>query len=358
MSLSLVIDGQEYNRAKSVSVFRDVRKFAGFFEATLSADEFNNVPVKRSSAIKVINSVGGTIFNGYVDELSVFQGIDQHEIKISGRDITSDLIDSTLVTKKFNGPIEFEALCRQVISEQGVNISILNLAGSLKRIEKTELVSGDIGQGAMEFLDTYAARVQAILTTNDDGRLLILRSDQAANSGLTFLRQRGAIGNIKQSSIRFSNVATFGRYVARSQVAPGNQDVTLETKDLVNQSGSVQDFSFRKSRFFEFVAETPMNSEELKGRADLEANVRRASSVEYSFVAQGDVPSVGINTLVRVTDDTCGVDDNLLVSSVRRVFSQSGTVTVMQCTLSDAYSLSAKKTQIEASRSTADGSFN
>ncbi len=338
MTLRIVSGGITYERAKSILVSRDIRNYTGQFRATLAVDQRSVIGL--GADIRILNSVGGTIFNGYVDRLEVTQEPGIHEVRLSGRDKTSDLVDSALVEKQFVGPMEFEALCRLVISKQKAPIEVLNLATDLRQIEKTELVSGEIGQKAMDFLDSYAARVQALLTTNDDGRLLILRSDQAASSGLSLVRQAdNPLTNVLRSSASLRNDRLFGSYAARSQVAPAGEEVALTAPELVTQVGRASDPSARPSRFMEFVAETPMDAQALRDRAELERNVRRADSLSYRARIQGDAPELAINTTTRVLDDLCGIDDELIVSSITRSFATGGTVTDIDCTFQDSYSL-------------------
>ena len=166
MSLIATVNGTSYTRATSISVSRSLRNLVGWFELTSSADERNALPIKIGDRIEIASG-GQVLLTGFVEQLSVRQSASSHEIKISGRDITADLVDSTLKTKTFKGPIALDALIKRVLEAQGLSsIKVVSEAEALRQIEANELVNGEIGQPAFEFLETYARHVQAVLTTS------------------------------------------------------------------------------------------------------------------------------------------------------------------------------------------------
>ncbi len=359
MTLAVVVNGTRFTRAKSISVSRSLRSFAGWFDIVSSADENDRLPIKINDRVQIISGRADVLLTGYIERLRVRQNADAHELNVGGRDITADLIDSTLRTKVFNGPIGFQQLVTNVLREQDLaSIRVINEAGQLGEIKASELISGEIGESAFAFLERYARRVQVILTSNEDGAVLIMRAG-ATDSGVQLIRQAGNQGNnILASSVEINVAGRFGNYACQGQLAPAGTDFAGTTQETVAQSGTARDRGIRSGRFFEFEAETSMDSNACGDRAKLEANIRRAGSLNYRATVQGVPASLKLNRRVRVVDDFCSINDTLLISEIEHRFDMGGTTTEIGCTFRDAFTLEEELDLATAARSDAGGSFS
>lgn len=359
MTLAVVVNGTLFTRAKAIRVSRSLRSFAGWFDIVSSADENDRLPIKINDRVQIVSGTSDVLLTGFIERLRVRQNAGAHEISVGGRDITADLIDSTLKTKQFNGPIGYQQLVLNVLREQGLgSIRVVNEAGQLGEIKASELVSGEIGESAFGFLERYARRVQVILTTNEDGAVLIMRAG-ATDSGVQLIRQAdNQSNNILESSIDVNVAGRFGEYACQGQLSPAGTDFAGSTQEATAQSGTASDRAIRSGRFFEFEAETAMDSSACRDRGRLEANVRRARSLDYRAAVQGVPTSLKLNRLVRVLDDFCAINDTLLVSEIEHRFDLGGTVTEIGCTFRDAFTLQEELELNTAARSQAGGSFS
>lgn len=340
MSLSAVVNGVVYTRAKEVRVERSIRNFNGWFTIVSSADELDRFPIRIGDRVQIIAGLTDVLFTGFVERLRIRQDAGTHDIIVSGRDITADLVDSALVTKQFAGPIAFDGLVNRVMQEQGAIYPLDVQVASLGRINETELISGEIGETAFEFLERYARRVQVLMTTSEDGAVSILRGGQAV-TGISLQHVPGLPGNnLIMSEIDLNYTNRFNQYSCLSQISPAGQSEGVSTRDLVTQSGSSIDGDIRSSRFHEFKAETAMDSAACGERAKLENNLMQAKAFRYRGVLQGANASLRPNRTIAVRDSICGVRDTLLISDVRFSFKLgSGTTTDVECTLKDAFSV-------------------
>lgn len=359
MSLAALVNGTLYSRAKGIRVSRSLGAFAGFFEIVSSADENQRLPIRINDRIQIVTGFGQVLLTGFVEALSVRQDAGTHEIRASGRDITADLIDSTLKTKQFNGPIGFLDLITRVLQAQGLgSIKVVNQAGQLAEIKESELIAGEIGESAFGFLERYARRVQAILTTNEDGAILVMRAGTARAQGALTRQTGNPLNNIIESSIDLNVASRFGAYSCQSQLAPAGVNFEGTAEQVIEQSGGASDAGVRASRFFEFEAETAMDAQACRDRARLEANIRRARSLSYQATVQGVPNAFRINRLVPVRDDFCGINATLLISEIEHRFDMGGTTTGLGCTFSDAFSLEEKLATTTAARQETGGGFS
>jgi len=358
MTLRVIANGTPYSQAKSISVRRSVRNFLGWFEIASSADENNRLPINVNDRVQIVTDDGDVLLTGYVERLRVQQNAGSHEIVVSGRDITADVVDSTLVTKQFNGPIAFLDLLTRVLSEQGLSsISVVNEAGALGQIKESELLSGEIGESAYDLIERYARRVQALITTNEDGAILVMRSGSVTAPASLVRVDRNPLNNILESTVEIDVSGRYSAYRCQSQLAPAGANFDATASETTAQSGDASDNKIRSGRFFEFEAETVMDADACADRVALEANVRRARSLNYSATVQGVPAAFKINRLVPVRDDFCGVNATLLISEIEHRFDLRGTVTVIGCTFSDAFSLEAEQSAASAARSETGGGF-
>ena len=165
--------------------------------------------------------------------------------------------------------------------------------------------------------------------------------------------------NILESSIEINQAERFADYVCQSQRPDADdQQSALAEQQSVAQSGSARDGSIRSGRFFEFEAGTTLESQACKDAAALEANVRRAASLEYSATVQGVPADLQINRLIGVRDDFAGIVDQLLVTDVEHRFDlDNGTRTTISATVSDAFTLEAARDRLNATRSETGEAF-
>lgn len=361
--LTLLVNGVEYDRSISINVSRSLQNFLGYFQATTSADPEDVLPVKMGDAIEVLAD-GSRIFNGYVDALRMSHSANGHSISISGRDKTADIFDSTVTGQKsFRGSIGFSDLLRKVLNANGsTDIDIVNEVGAIEEFKSTEIVAAEVGQKIFDFIEPYARTRQLLITTNEDGNVLLMRSG-TSRLGVDLVHQVGnEQNNIKSAELSLNRESRYNKYISHSQLNPYAQGDEIEPSDITSQKGQAEvDSDIRTTRTFEFNAEEDSKNTTAYNRARFEANIRRAKSLNYACVVQGhgiNGTPYKINRLAFVNDDFADISSDMLLHSVEFSYSLSeGSTTTMEFTYPDAFSLEVKQKAREAARSLLGGKF-
>lgn len=360
MSLGVLLNGTLFTRALAIRCNRSMRNLVGFAEVDVTEPEAGQLPAKMGDKMEIVRlDDQSRLLVGFVERISIRHGVNGHEVSFSGRDQTCDLLDSTLKVKTYAGPISFQDLLRKVIQDQGLKYEIVDRAGQLRQIKQEEITAGEIGQPAMEFIETYARKVSVVMTTTEDGKIMLSKSG-ATPSGLTLITQRaegGRSNNVLESSMEINDAERFHDYVCQAQIASAGLGLTAEPGETVEQNGKAVDNGIRAGRFFEFEPEASMDGLSGKDRATLEGNVRRARGFTYSAVIQGAPKAVKINSTIEVVDEVMGIRGTLLIDAVDHQFDlNTGTTTQLSCTHKDAYTLSAQADELAKSREDTDES--
>ena len=350
MALSMEVNGILYEDALNISVSRSMHNLAGFFEANATANNEELIPVKIGDAIRIFAD-GTSILNGFVEALEINYDSASHSIYLFGRDRTGDMFDSTVSgPKTYIAPNSFSGVLRSALDAGNMSyIGINNQATDAPDFTDGERLDAEVGQTIHSFLDAYARKLQIVMTTDENGDVLLARAG-TVQSGLRL----SLGGNIKSASFKKKYNNIFNKYIARSQIDPLSSDDTPAI-DVVSQTGSITvDNSVRPSRIIEFNTEEDADNVTSFNRAEFEANIRRANSINYSCVVQGHSVNgspMKINTLAFVDDAFAGISSDLLIHSIEYSYSlNSGSTTKLQMTYKDAYTLNADRDAREAAR--------
>lgn len=362
-NVSIKIDGVSFVGFKEVYVKRSLDTVSGFFRLTVAVDNIQRFPLKMAQKAEIfINDV--QVINGFIERIEVlyatFAGSQSHDVIVEGRDVTADIIDSTLDGQHtYNGPISLESIIRDVLSKLSLSsVNVINNVPGLEPYENDYLVSSSVGDSAFEFLERYARLREVLLTTDGLGNIVITRAEQGSPSAsITNIRGVDNFNNIISARMIYDNKKRFSKYRCFSQ----SQISTLEyiandTESLTNISGEADDNNIRSSRVFNFLSENNANAEECSKRAVWERNSRIAPSKVYIPVVFGftRIDSGQIwrpNIIVDVRDDFSDLESQMLLDSVE--YSQgvaSGSKTQLSFVDKDAYStaLSISRTEEES----------
>lgn len=95
----LEIAGTQYGGWKRIRIARSIEQISGAFDLSVSElwpgqDYERRILAGDACKVKVD---GTTVITGYVDEVSIAHGSTKHEVSISGRDVTGDLVDCSAI---------------------------------------------------------------------------------------------------------------------------------------------------------------------------------------------------------------------------------------------------------------------
>ncbi|MCP4552347.1 MAG: hypothetical protein GY834_09965 [Bacteroidetes bacterium] len=353
--ISARVNGENLTSFQSGVVTRSIETVCGHFELVSSSDNEGLFPVKVQDLVEILLD-GHVVLTGYVDNISGNYSQNSHLIRMRGRDVLQDLVDSSMPeTKTFTGGT-LESITKTVLKELGLTeIKIINNAGAIEPFDSTETESAEIGANAFEFIECYARKRQVLLTTDGLKNLVFARGTTTpATSKLTMKKGRND-NSIKSVTFSKDYLNRFYKYKVASQQSLSFLD-TLFNKQVVDQKGESFDEAVRTTRYFELSGEDSMKSETALERATWEANYRRTNSLTYSPIIQGHLDQTNKpwtpNTLVSVDDDYANETGDKLIKAVRSMYSvDGGSTTQLTLVPKDAYTLQATQSTRDSQRS-------
>jgi len=273
---------------------------------------------------------------GFIDRLDVDISNDDRRVEITGRDLTGDLVDSSAPTE----PSEFKNITiLQLAQKFAIPFGIATIA-DVDILPPFPKYTVKQGETIFELLSRAAALRGLLLITNELGNLII------TNRSSAFSQVRSPVPlvqgkNILNARASYDNSDRFQTYIAKGQ-SEGNE--VFNGVNVTSPIGSAVDSGIFRPRQKTVIADGSTDFAGAQKRANWEATVRAAKSVEVEIKVQGwqKIPGGGlwkINELVNIDAGYLGIEANeLLIFSVN--FSKSlggGTVTTLGLTRADAY---------------------
>jgi prophage tail gpP-like protein len=353
--ITLEVDSTPYQGFTEISVLRSVGAISGSFSFTATSSKKISLPIQMGQSCRVlINET--PVINGYVEAVNIDYDANTHNIGISGRDKTMDVIDSSTVIKELSGTLSLKQVIRQILDGNGLqNIGITNLVSGLKSFNSGDIESAEVGETVFEYIDKYARKRQVLLTGDGDGNIVITRS--GTTNAITSLLNviNGTNNNILSASASYAETNLFNKYTVRSQQNPValKNSGSISTANLVSQSGTATDNEVRATRILEVRPSQSGSSKDSKEFALWLKNINRGKSFNYTAVIQGyyqdlDQTKLWIpNEIVSIKDDFIGMSSQLnaemLIDTVEYKLSNTeGSTTVITCVDKNAYTLEAK----------------
>lgn len=346
--LILEIDGQNYEGVIDISSSKSMETISGTF--TCSVPNVSNVkfPIKLNSRAKIKGGIGNVLLDGYVDIIRVSYASGSHVLVIRGRDLTSDIVDSTVKGNiAFKSDISLQDVITQTIGKIGLNLPIKNEAGEIPKFEETEFSTAKVAENMFSFLEAKCRQKQVLLSTDGRGSLVLRKGGTYTKIDYTILNELGGENNIILSSdVSYNSTKRFNEYKALSQ---GNTLFEGEDATLVEKQGTAIDDEIRSTRYLEFKPEKLSGNLTAEERAKYEANMRRTRALTYNCTVRGHTYDGenfwDINTLVHVKDDFAFIDADLLLKDITFNYSNnSGSTTDLTFVSKDSYLALPNKT--------------
>ncbi len=362
--ITIEVNGVSYDGFTQVIIKRGFTNLANTFSFQSTDLPVSSYPIKQGDSC-VIKVDGESVINGFIEKTSIRIDSQTHMITFEGRDITADVIDSTLSgDNEFTGNIDLPELCRRILKK-------LNLSKSIKVVADTQtpkltVASASTGQTAFKFLSKYANQQQVILNTDGSGNIVITRPTAETIGTNLRMIQGDNSNNILSATSKFDDTKRFNIYFMSSQANPSfifDKAGNIEAKDVVKKFGKSLDNDIRDSRQFFVVADNPNDNETIAKRTEWEANFRRSQSFSYTCVVQGFSYEEGSiwtpNLKVPIDDDISDVHGVFFLDSVQYSLSvQGGSKTKLKFVTEDAYQLQAEKQKRTAQTSSSAGKYD
>ena len=336
-----------YQNIKSLLVRRSIDGVCGEFRITISRPPKSRNPFQVGDTID-IQLEGNQVMRGKIYEVVLEGDAATDAITFLGRDITGDLIDSTVPdgSKVYEAGVNISDIAGSIIraKELSVAIGVLNLTGGdIEPFSGEEIVSCKIGDTVIGFLQKYCRKRQLFLNTDTAGNLVFFKADGIRTGNKLTNETGNDNNNIISWKAKHDISGRFYKYICRTQDSDIWHNSGADIKE-VETDGEAIDGAVSRSREKEFKAEESLDSTECKERAAEEANVRRARSFEYTVEVQGFKDKVlwAVNQFVSVSDDKAAVSGEFLIKEVLyTIDNRRGRLTRLTIVNRDAYTAQA-----------------
>lgn len=354
----LEVNGIQYEGFTDVVINRSIENFCSEFSFSTTVREDESRVIQN--AFKVQDEVkifidSQLITTGYIEDLDISYSAsaDSHNISLKGRDKTGDLIDSSAIEKEYSTR-SFSRLVEITLKDNGyTNIKTINNLGALAFQE--DIVKVEKSDTIFSFLDKYAKKLQVLLTTNEEGNIVITREGTAKADGVLISEKLGKNNNILSASISATSREMF-RFI--EVYAQSNNDSFGDNS--TNQKGLAIDNQIRSVRRKRMTLDLASSAITLNQLANWQLNLRRAKGRRYECTVQGFYSKDKIwkaNTLVEVLDDKCQLNGEFLIQGVSYQKSNSGTFTTLSIVNKGAFTLTPVAIRQLSSNNFASGLF-
>lgn len=349
--LSIKINGTPYKNFVSATVTASIAAMARGFSFVSTASSDNNFPVKVGDQV-VITADGTQIIDGFIESLEINYNDLMHDIRVSGRSFLADFVDSTAPIIEKSGTT-LQAIAAVMLSEMGIDATIDNQAGTIESFGK-DISSAEIGQNALEFLESYSRKRQ-ILLSSDGGKKMVFARTGTEKAPADLKNVRGAKdNNIIDATRTLDYSDRFYTYIVKSQLNTSVLDFLSPPKIVADQEGQSIDkqLSARPGRKLVLNAEESSESFTAAQRAKWERNIRIGKSETYTATVVGNSVNGKLwlpNTIVKINDEFCQLSSEMLIRDVQYDFDNNrGSQTRLTMITKNALKLDVEQTARKA----------
>lgn len=347
--IELRIDGRSYGGWKNVRISRGVEQLAGDF--TLGVTErwprMLDVRAVRPGERCEVLIDGAPVVTGWVDAVSPRYDATSHQVTITGRDATGDLVDCSAIAG--DGRVSGSTLAgvaRILARPFGIPVVVMGNAGSTPLPGEYALEQGET---VFEALERAAKFSGALLFSDGQGRLVIGNAgDTRAGADLV----EGA--NILRASAEWSWRDRFSTITVKGQSAGDDED---NGETVAHVASSAKDAQINRYRPLVVLADSQAVAGTAANRAGWEVKVRRGRGARATVTVAGFYAGPAVwapNTLTHLTSSWLSADRDMLVSRVTYLLDEQGRRTELELTLPETFAPLGELRQKKSGRRTDD----
>ena len=349
MPINLEVNGIEYTNFTMATVTLSLDTLSNDFSFQAVLPNGEQLPLKGGDKCAILVD-DELVVTGFIENITGRYTATDHTIFVTGRDRTGDLIDSSIdVIDDIRAPVSLKEIVEKVAQHIGSDLAVVDKANPEEFNKAEDIVSPQPGDNAFEFVEGYAQKRQVLLTSNAAGNIVITNS-KSTPSDSTIQNVVGASGNnILTADWSYMTANLFNKYIQKGQLSPVALDFggAKSADGIVSQKGEAIDDSVREGRQRVTVSDKSFSSEQLQKRAEWSKKIRSARSVAYQCTVQGFKNSAGkrwdVNTLVSVVDTFADISRDLLLNTVRFLYNEDGSVSLLSFVEANAYELVANE---------------
>jgi prophage tail gpP-like protein len=356
---------------KEASISRSMDDISGVLRIItknpIVSKQDNSFPIREGAKFQAFVN-GTSVMAGYIDAVEVQYASNLHQIVISARDKTADIIDSEIENGSFSveEPITLKNLIELAIKKLNItDIKVIDNVGDKEGVTLTD-AGEDAAVSVHKYLNRYAILRKSLLMTDGKGNIVIDRAS-TKDSGAILINsvEKGNSSNIIEGYGKFDSSQRFYKYVVHSQE---NIAFTVAEQEKFQQGANTNAAAFdnriRKSRIKTIVAENASGPDGCVQRAIWEKNLRMAQARIVSYSVKGfeyaDKKIWFPNQLVQIDDDFCDVHAKMVVKELE--FTQyggaGGSKTRLTFVSPEAYSAQLEVSKIEEEAKALGGRFS
>lgn len=322
MTVSLEVNAIRYGGWESIRIERSIETLSGAFSLGIS-ERWPGQSVPRGinpgdrCVVRIDNDV---VVTGWVDDLEPGVDGESHDISVTGRDATGDLVDCSAIHKpsQWTGQ-KLERIAQELLAPFG--LKVITQANTGEAFKKFAIEQGETVHEAI----TRMCKLRAVLAIADGQGNLVITTADAATRAATALEEGK---NIKAIRGQFSHKERFSEIHVKGQTQGSDTESASVT---TGWKGNAQDAEIKRYRPLLVMAEGQANTKQCQERAAWEKSTRAGkghrATVTVTGWRQGEKstsPLWDINTLVFVNSSTLKIRETLLVSGVIFTVEENG----------------------------------
>lgn len=335
----LVIDGKAYGGWTRLEVQRGIEQIAGGFVLQLTsrypgADE----PMQMCAGLACQIYLGSDLLiTGYIDDFETDDTETSSTVRVSGRDKTGDLVDSSAIYKTGQWRnVRLEQIVADIARPFGISVAVAPGTDTGEVFKRYAL---EEGEKAFEAIDR-ASRLRAVLVTSTPEGNLLLTTASDVSSGIQLVE--GV--NLKKFNSRHSWKERHSEITLKGQVPGDDQEYGAAAAHL---KASATDQEIDRYRPLVVIAEHGTSNKNLADRAAWEAKVRMGRGKRGGCTLVGwrtgkdgqEGPLWRENTLVHVTSPRMYLDMELLIVACSYQLTEQGKIIELTFARREAFEL-------------------
>lgn len=338
-AVTLFINKQIYSGWEDVRITRELNAAAGDFQVRLT-DRWK--PEQQSWSVQSGDGVHihmgkQSVLTGWIDTVNPSFNATKRSIVVSGRSKTCDIVDCSVTGPNQYSDIDLQTLAQKVCSPFEVPVYFRASPGA-----KFSSIIVKQGETVFNLLDRHARQRKLLMIVNYEGGLEFV--NVGGKRAGTEIRQ-GV--NVLSGSANSDKTNRFSEYIVKGQ----NLNFLGEPEQSSSPEGKFTDEGVTRFRPYVVVNDGTTDGKTAEDRAQYEANIRAAKSLEAEVEVQGWFKQDGnlweINEEVFCDVGYLGIRRWMLISKVIFNKNSSGTTTIISLIRKDAYDFSLKNTKVK-----------
>ena len=324
-NVELQIGGMAYGGWESMRLQIGMEQLAGTFELQTFdrwPEQFVERPIRPGQSCRITVD-GEVVITGWVDEVQPELSGTSHTVKVTGRDMTGDLVDCSVLHK---GGQWTNRTLAQIATDVCAPFGITVIAQVPTPIIKSARIQQ--GETAYELLSRLAVQVGVLLMTDGAGHLVIAK---AGTTTVSTVLQEGV--NLLSSKLKSSWKERYSKYIVTGQTpAPRDEDDATSAAQPIPAVEPDPEL-VAAGRYRPLVVVSVTHGVPMANHAAWECRVRIGRSTRATVAVVGWSHATGLwrpNTLVRLVAPYLQINEPLMIASVTFSLDEKGMTTELE----------------------------